>query len=1067
MRLIKALGAVIVLAAVLVGPPWALVRFIGNPWPDEGVSLSAPLTDNAIIGLLAVVVWVLWIQLVACIVVEAIAALTDDRVQLRVPLTLAVQQHFARRLVTALVLVAVATPVAASTAMATTGDPTPAPEPTTTPATSLTLAATHQQAQSQTHDGVDEQKTPTGERGQAAKGHTTVTVMRLDSLWSIADRSLGDGDRWSEIAALNEGRTMSDGTKFVSADHIKPGWELRVPAGAVVESGGPVDDHQVVVEKGDTLSQIALEELGDAHAYPEIVEASAHITQPGGLHLVDPDVIDVGWTVQIPGQATPADRQPGERPGGQHRGNQSDTPGTENQPRYKEPQPPEAPDTPLAPQAESTDGSSGGTKQTPAASASEQQEDERGFSELRALLGAAACLSVGSLGLMAANRRRQFRRRRIGRTIASTPEALAEVEQAIVESGSEAQGDVEFLDRALRHVAASYKVAGSPLPQLGAAVLGEEDLTLLFIQPAAGEVPEGWTTSDDARAWMLPRDSYLEDHLVAQPAPYPALVSIGQDESGHTWLLDLETLGMCGLGGEPQQVADLARFMVAELAVNAWSKGCEVLLADQFGAEMIGLNPARLRQVDSKDALARASSVTSELDEVEQNLQTDVLTRRRDGLVLDTTNPVVVVVDSRPDGEFVADLEGRERCRVVVVHGDEESPAVELRGEGTAYLPMWGISVKAFLMTPEQAGPMAEVLAATRNLTDEPMPTPESDDGPLGKYARVDGSLREEYTEPRHTEGGDTSSMLPEADEVYLAAAATTAEDLAAVARSVPEATRAEVAALDPTLDEDLADWLDDSSPRPKLQLLGPIEVRARDGGDRTAIDNAGMTISFIAYLACQERGVTVERAMSAFGWKSKGTVENRAADARVLLGPRPSGTNWLPEAGTSDAARRGAAASYELVGGPGGVLNTADLFVRLRNRAERRGDAGGCEEDLVTALSLVTGAPSRGSRTGGSGGCSRASDTTRSCAAPSPTLPICWPPGQWPGGAPTWFGWRARWPGRRTRTAMPLGWMRPRPPWRRQVRTAPTRCSAGRSWSGTTRICRRAPRPSSISGTG
>src|SRR3954452_12742045 len=118
MRVIKALGAVIVMAAVVAGPPWALVRFIGNPWPQEGVSLSAPLTDAAIIGLLAAVVWVLWAQLVICIVVEAIAALTEDRIQLRVPFTLAVQQHFARRLVTALVLVAASNSVAANTAAA-------------------------------------------------------------------------------------------------------------------------------------------------------------------------------------------------------------------------------------------------------------------------------------------------------------------------------------------------------------------------------------------------------------------------------------------------------------------------------------------------------------------------------------------------------------------------------------------------------------------------------------------------------------------------------------------------------------------------------------------------------------------------------------------------------------------------------------------------------------------------------------------------------------------------------------------------------------------------------------
>ena len=65
-------------------------------------------------------------------------------------------------------------------------------------------------------------------------------------------------------------------------------------------------------------------------------------------------------------------------------------------------------------------------------------------------------------------------------------------------------------------------------------------------------------------------------------------------------------------GGEPEQVAGLARFMVAELAVNKWAEGCEVLLADQFAAETVRLNPARLRQVERSDALARAAVLTGE-----------------------------------------------------------------------------------------------------------------------------------------------------------------------------------------------------------------------------------------------------------------------------------------------------------------------------------------------------------------------------------------------------------------------------------------------------------------------
>ena len=958
MRVIKALGAAIVMAALLAGPPWALVRFIGNPWPEEGVSLSAPLTDGAIIGLLAAVVWVLWAQVVACIVVEAVAALTDDRIQLRVPFTLAVQQHFARRLITALVLVAVSTPVAAAA-------PASAPEKAT-PATSLSLAAVHHQPGQQT--GRD-----AGETADAAEAHAdagrrlpTVTVMRLDSLWSIAERVLGDGDRWPEIAALNEGRTMSDGTKFISADRIKPGWGLRVPPGAQVDQDHPVVEHevvehQVVVEEGDTLSQIALEELGDADAYPRIFEASKDIAQPGGRHLVDPDVIDVGWTVEIPGQDAPVDHEPEPSPD-----TVSDlgAPPTDQQlddhtaPTAVTPTSPvtEAPSTP---DAQAADDAQPDTS-VMADRAEQNGDTDGGITALRSLLATAVCLSVGALGLVAANRRRQFRRRRIGRTIASTPPELAEVEQAIVEYGSKAQEDVEFLDRALRHVAACCKAAGNPLPQLGAAVLGGDDLTLLFTHPAAGEVPVGWAATDDGRAWMLPRWTFMEQDLETQPAPYPALVTIGQDEGGRTWLLDLETLGVCGIGGEPEQVADVARFLVAELAVNAWSEGSEVLLVDQFGSETIGLNPARLRHVDPSDALARAAVLTGEMGEVEQNLDADVLTRRRDGLLLDTTNPVVVVVASRPEDQFVADLDDRGRSRVVIVHGDAddaESPAVELADDGMAFLPMWGISVKAFTLPTSEAEAMAALLASTRNLEDEPVPATESDDGPLGKYARADGALREEYTEPRHSEGNDPSSLLPDADELYLATAATTAEDLAAAAPSVPEETRAEIEALDPMLDQDVADWFDESSPRPKVHLLGPVEVTSLNGGDPTAIDNAGGTISFIAYLACQDRGVTGERAAAACGWKTQKTVQNRATNARYLLGTRPDGSDWLPDASMSDGARRGTSPTYELDRGIGGVLNSADLFVRLRLRAQKRGD-NGCEEDLVTALSLVTGAP-------------------------------------------------------------------------------------------------------------
>ena len=971
-RLLARLGALLVLLGILVGFPALLIAAVGNPWPAGGIDELSLMTNSAVLGLLSVLGWFVWAQLVLCTLWEIPPALRHETAGApRMPIALGGQQRFMRLLVQTVLAVGVTSTLLTSHVARAEAAPAAPLAPVAHVATQTAPAITPTVASA----------TPVVDRAQHTQpGDPTIVTERGDTLWALAEAHLGDGFRWQDIADLNHGRLMPDGRTFNNPRTLEAGWELRLPADATNLPGATTPDAQTdhaaehVVEPGDTLSAIAQETTGDAESWPELYDANRTVIG------ADPDLILPGQVLSLPG-ASPADQH--QQTQGRHTGEAGPDsrddhgPATDDGPATGDQQPapqgsdqtpdqvPEqAPSTPAAPVEPTAPATPQGAQTTTGEATAPDQvqapEHDDGITALRALLASAVCLSVGALSLVAANRRRQFRRRRIGRTIASTPDELAAVEQAIVEQGTDAQEDVEFLDRALRHVAACCHATGSPLPQLGAAVLGAEDLTLLFTHPATGQVPEGWSATDDARAWMLPRWTYLEDDLETQPAPYPALVTIGQDEGGRTWLLDLETLGSFGIGGQAQQVADLARFLVAELAVNAWSEGSEVMLADQFGSETIGLNPTRLRQVDRDVALARAAGLVGEIDDVEQNLDADVLTRRRDGLVLDTTHPVVVVVPSRPAGDLVDDLvDGmavRQRSRIVVVHGEDESPSVELTGDGMAFLPMWGISVKAFTLPASEAEAMAALLTSTRNLEDQPMPAPETDDGPLGKYALADGSLREEYTEPRHTDGNDPSSLLPDADEVYLATAATTAEDLAAAAPSIPQETLAEIEAIDTSLAEDLADWFDETSPRPKVRLLGPVDVTVRGGGDPAGLSNLAGTISFIAYLACQDRGVTGERVADAFGWKTTRTVQNRATDARYLLGTRPDGSDWLPEAGASEGARRGAP-TYQLVAGTGGVLVDFDLFRRLHFRARKLGDVGG-EQDLVTALSLVDGAP-------------------------------------------------------------------------------------------------------------
>jgi len=55
----------------------------------------------------------------------------------------------------------------------------------------------------------------------------------------------------------------------------------------------------VVVKPGDTLRKIAMEHLGDENRWPEIYEINKGVVQADGRALTDPDLIRIGWVLQI------------------------------------------------------------------------------------------------------------------------------------------------------------------------------------------------------------------------------------------------------------------------------------------------------------------------------------------------------------------------------------------------------------------------------------------------------------------------------------------------------------------------------------------------------------------------------------------------------------------------------------------------------------------------------------------------------------------------------------------------------------------------------------------------
>jgi hypothetical protein len=58
------------------------------------------------------------------------------------------------------------------------------------------------------------------------------TVRPGDTLRGIAQRTLGDADRYQDIERLNAGRAEPGGTRFEDPDLIRPGWALTLPTGA-------------------------------------------------------------------------------------------------------------------------------------------------------------------------------------------------------------------------------------------------------------------------------------------------------------------------------------------------------------------------------------------------------------------------------------------------------------------------------------------------------------------------------------------------------------------------------------------------------------------------------------------------------------------------------------------------------------------------------------------------------------------------------------------------------------------------------------------------------------------
>ncbi len=874
--------------------------------------------------------------------------------------------------------------------------------------------------------------TPSTPVAVAAPATRMVTVAPGESLAQIAT---DHGVSWTSMWQVNQNRPQVGGGFFSDPDYLEPGWTLIVPPAATPATAGAV-----TVVPGDSLSQIAVDHGSTTAA---LWQANQDRPEPGGSHLSDPNYLEPGWVIQIPAPPAAANHPAVPRPveqstiagtaGGshaaaeqanaeQHAAQQRAAAGQHAaqqhaaeqhvaeqhaaqqraaeqhvaeqhaaQQRAAEQHASQQRAAADRPAGQPASGGPTGVREAKAASSTVAAPGELvspsaslDVSMLAAGGGAVLLTALGLAALLRA-RRRQFRMRRPGRSMACTPAGVAGMERLLMTAGTRGLADVTWLDQALRSLVQGLsKMPDARLPDVVAVRLAAQELELVLVlaSPLA-PAPAPWSADPSGSRWLLTRGDELpydaserELHI----PPYPLLVSVGYTPSGDHYLIDLERIGSLSLSGDRERCLNLARFIAAEIAHNQWSEQLEVTLVG-FGQEMAQMNPEQLKYApDLGRVLNAVNARLAGVDEVMTATGVDVATGRLRCVAGDTWAPHVLLIApdaaKGPDlAELLAVLDGsKDRLTVaVVLAADPAVPEVtrwhlQVDAAGVLSVPALELELVAEQLPRSEAAQMAQLLAAAAVEQDEPMPPAEGDQ-PWQSFTDIAGNLRPEVS----TTGGEPAlrvagtwparpnSILPLPAGQYAAKAATTEQDVAMLAPGVSQQVQAQLAGADPTLDADLAAWWDPGSTQVKLRLLGPLQVWA--AGLDPAPPGLPQKVEAIAYLATRSAGASAAQCRVDL-WpadqsdKPTSKVRNLLHGTRSWLGVNPqTGREYVP---ANPGEGRGGQYVVE------GIVIDAELFRRLRLRALARGVAG--LDDLRAALDLVTGQPFERRRPGGYG---------------------------------------------------------------------------------------------------
>jgi len=683
-------------------------------------------------------------------------------------------------------------------------------------------------------------------------GGPLITTVRGDSLWQLAQKHLGNGLRWKEIATLNTDRVQHDGQRLTIDNPTLPvGWVLQLPPDATnVPTSTANGMTEVTAQPGDTLSGLAATYTGDAARWNTLADATKSVTQPDGQHLSDPNQLQVGWRVEIPdghpaSSAVPAPPAPPLTP-----------------PVVPAPPPvPASPPTQQTPAPVTQQPTPTAAPEAPAtrtATPIKHTQVNAGWSTLSTYGAFGGTLAAGVLTALRARRMVQARRRRPGQRLTG-PTEFSSLELAL--RATEDPPTVDLLNAALRTWAA--RSPGADLPDVIGAVLGST-ITLLLTEPATPSSP--FTVGPAATQWVLDPDDTVE-HDTDVPAPFPTLVTIGHNTGGELVLIDLERAGAMTLTGEGDDVIDVLSAMAIELAGSRLADHLEVTVVG-LSAELVRyLGGDRLRHADTFDeVLTRLerhhTDVVEALDEDAASSPVDARVR---GVAEQAWIPEVVLT--------AAPITPEQRERLAAATTGQTNLAAVITTAAGDVAPLPGPWVVGVPEAGTTAVPVLEQVVALQRLTTADRNTLIAD------FAATDSD--------EQIPGPDADAIPPEPTGVAIRPSHDGAEtgDTAAI----PEPSQAERA--------ELATLLHIDPGAPEVQVLGPIKV-ANVAPYPENTKGASKVLELAVYLVLNpgRSAAEVSRDLGREGepWADS-TRRSRMSQLRTWFGADPSGREYVP----------------------------------------------------------------------------------------------------------------------------------------------------------------------------